>query len=91
MNDKEKRVTATFICKEISDEISILQRLEPHIDSGEIIIVSIDNHFVTAKIDAEFATFLKLSNDDIGTRMHISGITDELKDKYRSRPGSTNL
>ena len=37
------------------------------------------------KISSETATLIKLSNPFLAERMHISYISDELKNKYRNR------
>lgn len=43
------------------------------------------NHVIYGKIKSQTATVIKLSDKFLADRMHISYISDTLKDKYRNR------
>ncbi len=68
------------------------------LDKGDFIVISSDiewdgeqdvtmplaYHRVTGKIKSDIATVLTLSDSFLGKHMHISYISDSLKNKYRS-------
>lgn len=81
-----EKLAATFIKYTPDHPISIMEQLKPYIDDGQVEIVAEDNLMVTARVDSEFATFLKLKDSALANRMHVSHICGDLKDKFRTRP-----
>jgi len=88
--EHSKHLTVTFINGRLNGT-TVKDVINEYTKLGEIKIINESAYFITTTMSSELATLLKLKDAGLAARMRISYIADELKDKYRSRPGPATL